>query len=69
VGRSALGNVRFGSKASFLAPSGDVRFYPQSDRLLQRREVTLCAISDHSAVQTKALFSGAKCHRPVGRRH
>jgi hypothetical protein len=29
----------------------DVRFYPESDRLLRRREMTLCAISDQSAVQ------------------
>ena len=29
----------------------DVRFTPESDRLLHCREVTLCAISDQSAVQ------------------
>jgi hypothetical protein len=31
----------------------DVRFTPESDRLLRRREMTLCAISDQSAVQQK----------------
>jgi hypothetical protein len=32
---------------------GDVRFTPESDRLLRCREVTLCAISDQNAVQQK----------------
>jgi hypothetical protein len=35
----------------------DVRFTPESDRLLHCREVTLCAISDQSAVQqNRPLF-------------
>jgi hypothetical protein len=32
----------------------DVRYYPKSDRLLRRRKVTLCAISDQSAAQQNA---------------
>jgi hypothetical protein len=31
----------------------DVGFYPESDRLLRRRKMTLCAISDQSAPQQK----------------
>jgi hypothetical protein len=34
----------------------DVRFTPESDRLLRCRELTLCAISDQSALQQKTLF-------------
>jgi hypothetical protein len=33
------------------------RFTPQSDRLLHRREMTLCAISDQSALQQKESYS------------
>jgi len=29
----------------------DVRLYPKSDRLLRRREMTLCAIFDQNAMQ------------------
>src|SRR6516164_4137121 len=32
------------------------RFGPESDRLLQRREMTLCAISDQSALQQNSVF-------------
>jgi hypothetical protein len=35
----------------------DVRYYPQSDRLLPRRETALYAISDQSAVQQKQRSS------------
>jgi hypothetical protein len=42
---------RNGSKTSFPTRSRDVRFTPESDRLLRRKEMTLCAISDQSAVQ------------------
>ena len=35
----------------------DVRFAPQSDRLLRCREMTLCAISDQSALQQKYDYS------------
>ena len=42
---SALGQKRpFG-------PTRDVRFAPESDRLLQRREMTPCANTDQSAAQ------------------
>jgi hypothetical protein len=34
-----------------LGAPADVRFTPNSDRLLRCREMTLCAISDQSAVQ------------------
>jgi len=47
--------VAFGSKASFLTLCGDVRFTPESDQLLRCREMTLCAISDQSAVQQMRL--------------
>jgi len=33
-------------KSDVFDPSGDVRFGPNSDRLLRCREMTLCAISD-----------------------
>jgi hypothetical protein len=40
-----------------LGALADVRFTPESDRLLQRREMTLCAISDQSAPQqNRTLF-------------
>jgi len=36
---------------------GDVRFTPESDRSLRCREMTLCAVSDRSALQQNyALF-------------
>src|SRR6516164_156027 len=43
------------SFASLLAPRPDVhvRFTSNSDRLLRRREMTLCANTDQSAVQQK----------------
>jgi hypothetical protein len=44
-------HVRFGSFSTISVTWLDVRFTPNSDRLLRRREVTLCAISDQSAVQ------------------
>jgi hypothetical protein len=34
-----------------LGVRADVRYYPKSDRLLRRRELTLCANTDQSAVQ------------------
>jgi len=48
--------VGFGLKATPLTLCGDVRFTPESDRLLRRREVTLCAISDQSAAQQKEVL-------------
>jgi hypothetical protein len=42
---------RNGSKATLSTPPGDVRFTPESDRLVRSSEVTLCAISDQSAPQ------------------
>ena len=41
----------------------DVRFTPESDRLLQRRGMTLCAISDQSALQQ---FGEAKASVWIG---
>jgi hypothetical protein len=38
-------------KSDVFGALADVRFTPESDRLLQRREMTLCAISDQSALQ------------------
>jgi hypothetical protein len=38
-------------------PSPDVRFTPKSDRLLRGSKVTLCAISDQSAVQQNPAYS------------
>jgi hypothetical protein len=35
----------------------DVRFTPESDRSLRRREMTLCAITDQSAVHQKWRYS------------
>jgi hypothetical protein len=40
-----------------LGAPADVRFYPNSDRLLRRREMTLCANSDQSAAQQKGAYS------------
>jgi hypothetical protein len=40
-------------KSVILGAPADVRFTPDSDRLLRCREMTLCAISDQSAVQQK----------------
>jgi hypothetical protein len=34
----------------------DVRFHPESDHLLQRREMTLCAISDQKRNNNGPLF-------------
>jgi len=45
--------TRRGQERRFGRPWADVRFAPQSDRLLRRREMTLCAINDQSAVQQK----------------
>jgi len=45
------------SLASFSAPWHDVRFTPESDRLLRSGEMTLCAISDQSALQQKESYS------------
>ena len=61
VGRCAVqqirsSNVRFGSKADIPGVE-PIRFYPQSDRLLRRREMTLSAISDQSATQQKGAYS------------
>ena len=47
---------------SFSTPSGHVRFTPESDRLLRRHEMTLCAISDRSASQQ----NGPLFDHPVG---
>jgi hypothetical protein len=48
---------RNGSKASFPTRTCHVRYYPNSDRLVQRREMTLCAISDQSAAQQNRTYS------------
>jgi hypothetical protein len=52
--QTQLPDVCFGSKAGIVPCGTDVRFTPNSDRLLRRREMTLCAISDQSAVQQNA---------------
>ena len=45
------------SKSGHAAGLGHVPFTPKSDRLLRCREMTLCAISDRSALQQNyALF-------------
>ena len=41
----------------------DVRFTPESDRLLRCREMTLCAISDQSALQQDASIQAASARR------
>jgi hypothetical protein len=42
----------------------DVRYSPVSDRLLRCHEVTLCAISDQSAVQkTLAYYDAGRADR------
>ena len=49
-------NGREGSKAD-IAPCGThVRYYPQSGRLLRCHEMTLCAITDQSAVQQNTVL-------------
>jgi hypothetical protein len=48
--------VSLWSMASRWAPSFEVRFNLQSDRLLRRREMTLCAITDQSASQQKGML-------------
>jgi hypothetical protein len=47
-------HVRYGSKATISGYPRDVRFTPNSDRLLRCREMTLCAKSRHYAVQQKS---------------
>jgi hypothetical protein len=37
-----------------LGAPADVRFTPESDHLLRRREMTLCANTDQSAAQQNA---------------
>jgi hypothetical protein len=63
-------DVRFGSLASFLALTGHVRSYPQSDRLLRRREMTLCAISDgvHRNKKKPASAGTARVRQKFGAR-
>jgi hypothetical protein len=58
---------RFRVKSRHSGRGTDVRYYPESDRLLRRSEMTLCANSDQSAPQQKSLFQ-AKSLR-VATRH
>jgi hypothetical protein len=51
---------RNGSKASFLPPGGEVRFAPESDHLLHRREMTRCAISDQVRCSKALLLEMAQ---------
>jgi hypothetical protein len=43
--------------SAVLVALADVRFTPESDRLLRCREMTLCAISDQSAPHKMGLYS------------
>jgi len=48
---------RDGSKATMSVPRHDVRYSPNSDHLLRGSKVTLCAISDQSAMQQNSAYS------------
>ena len=50
-------HVRFGSFSTALDHRADVCFPPESDHLLRRHEMTLCAISDQSALRQKNDYS------------
>jgi hypothetical protein len=55
-GRHRERDVALVRRASVWASGRDVRFYPNSDRLLRSSEVTLCAKSAHSALRQRLLF-------------
>jgi len=68
--KMGMADVRFGSKVDIVPCGTDVRFTPNSDRMLRCRKVSLSAISDQSAphkkMQTQTLHIGfsdrARCH-------
>jgi hypothetical protein len=57
--RRYASNVRFGSIASDQAGSSlpDVRFTSNSDKLVRRNEVTLCAITGREQMQQGSPYS------------
>ena len=59
--KMGMADVRFGSKVDIVPCGTDVRFTPNSDRMLRCRKVSLSAISDQSAphkkMQTQTLIS------------